>query len=187
LKIAVDVDSVLADVIVIWLKLFLKNYNKKIEKKDVNTWNFWKKLKIEKRDFEFLFTETWKEWIEIPPTENNISLGVENLSKIGTVDIVTGRTKNTINYVKSWLKLHSVRYTNFVYVPITVIKSELDYDVFIDDSPAIISRAARDNKYAIVYDQPWNKNLVLYPKILRVQNLLQAEEIISKISKIHNI
>ena len=38
-------------------------------------------------------------------------------------------------YWKNWLKLHDVTYHNYVSVIDGPMKADLDYDVFIDDSP----------------------------------------------------
>ena len=46
LKIALDVDSVLADVIIPWNKNYKKLYGKILKKSDINTWDFWKKLEL---------------------------------------------------------------------------------------------------------------------------------------------
>jgi uncharacterized protein len=155
LKIALDVDGVLADVIESWL-----SYNNKIRptisKSQISEWDFWKNHNINKFDFYNELSICWKSWETIPPTENNISSATKQLSHIGTVDIVTARDDSTHDDVKNWLKLHNVDFNNYVGVLEGVEKSKLDYDVFIDDSPLNAKSMLEKGKSVILYSQPWN-------------------------------
>src|SRR3989304_8541314 len=92
MKIALDVDSVLADVIVTWLDVYREFSGRSLKKAEVNTWNFWKTLGLTRKQFEDIFTEAWVRWERIPPTENNLAGTVKRLRRLHTVDIVTGRT-----------------------------------------------------------------------------------------------
>jgi uncharacterized protein len=155
LKIALDVDGVLADVIESWL-----SYNNKIRptisKSEISEWDFWKNHDINKFDFYNELSICWKSWENIPPTENNIASATKQLSKIGTVDIVTARDYSTHDDVKNWLKLHNVDFNNYVGVVEGVEKSKLDYDIFIDDSPLNAKSMLEKGKSVILYSQPWN-------------------------------
>jgi hypothetical protein len=55
------------------------------------------------------------------------------------------------------------------------MKADLDYDVFIDDSPLNAEQFLKNNKKVILYSQPWNQH-VPENKIHRVSNLLEAIE-----------
>ncbi|CAD6516998.1 conserved hypothetical protein [metagenome] len=134
MKIALDVDGVLADVIESWL-IYNNKIRSNISKDDITNWDFWKKFKINRFDFYEELTFCWKDWNSIPPTENNLSIATQNLSNLGQVDIVTARELSTDSFVKSWLKLHDISYQNYVSVIDGPMKANLDYDVFIDDSP----------------------------------------------------
>ena len=155
MKIALDVDGVLADVIESWL-----SYNNKIRptisKSQISEWDFWKNHNINKFDFYNELSICWKSWETIPPTENNISSATKQLSHIGTVDIVTARDDSTHDDVKNWLKLHNIDFSNYVGVLEGVEKSKLDYDVFIDDSPLNAKSMLEKGKSVILYSQPWN-------------------------------
>ena len=43
MKIALDVDGVLADIILVWINEYNKKYNAVIEKQIIEHWDFWKK------------------------------------------------------------------------------------------------------------------------------------------------
>ncbi|MDE1764261.1 MAG: hypothetical protein KGI27_14310 [Thaumarchaeota archaeon] len=182
MRIALDVDGVLADVIDAWL-----SYNNKvrttISKSDISEWDFWKKYNINKFDFYKELSECWKSWKTILPTENNISRASRELSKMGTVDIVTAREDSTHDDVKNWLKMHDVAFKNYVGVVEGTEKAKLDYDVFIDDSPINAETMLAREKSVILYNQPWNLQFP-DPRAKRIYELREAVEIISKID--HN-
>ena len=172
MKIALDVDGVLADVILPWLE-HNNSKRKKISKSDIIDWDFWKKFKINRYDFYQELSLCWKNWSSIPPTQQNLSAITKNLSKLGQVDIVTAREKNTNSYVKNWLNHHNIIYDNYVSVIDGTMKVDLDYDVFIDDSPLNALQISQKNKKIILYSQPWNKH-VSNDLVLRISNLEDA-------------
>lgn len=177
-----DVDGVLADVIDAWL-----SYNNKVRttilKSDISEWDFWKKYNINKFDFYKELSTCWKSWTTIPPTENNISHASWELSKMGTVDIVTAREDSTHDDVKNWLKMHDVIFKNYVGVVEGTEKAKLDYDVFIDDSPINAEAILAREKSVILYSQPWNLQFP-DPRAKRIYELEEAVGIIGKIN--HN-
>jgi uncharacterized HAD superfamily protein len=172
MKIALDVDGVLADVIQSWLN-YSNSIRDKISIHEITDWDFWKKHKINRYDFYAELSSCWKNWKEIPPTEENLSLVTKNLSELGTVDIVTAREHSTDPFVKNWLEYHDVSYDNYVSVIDGPMKADLDYDVFIDDSPLNALKIIQQNKKMILYSQPWNQNIT-DKQIHRVSNLFEA-------------
>ena len=82
----------------------------------------------------------WKRWETIPTTEKNLEKTTKKLLEFGTVDIVTAREQFTNVYVKDWLQFHNISYTNYVSVIDGTFKADLDYDLFIDDSPLNIQK-----------------------------------------------
>lgn len=175
-----DVDGVLADVIHSWL-----SYNNKIRtvilKSDISEWDFWKKYNINKFDFYKELSTCWKSWKDIPPTESKISHASKELSKIGTVDIVTAREDSTHDDVKNWLKMHDIVFKNYVGVAEGTEKAKLDYDVFIDDSPINAESMLAQGKSVILYDQPWNTAFP-DPRAKRIYELTKAIDAIEEIN-----
>ena len=172
LKIGLDVDGVLADVIQSWL-----SYNNKVRstilKSEISEWNFWEKFQINKFDFYKELSMCWSSWENIPPTENDISLATTDLSKLGTVDIVTAREESTHVHVKNWLKSKKITYNNYVGVLEGIEKTKLDYDIFIDDSPINAKSMLDGNKSVMLYTQPWNLNFD-DPRAKRIYKLKDA-------------
>lgn len=172
MKIALDVDGVLADVIQSWLN-YSNSIRQEIQKNEIVDWNFWKKFKIDRYDFYAELSSCWKNWISIPPTEENLSLTTKNLSNIGQVDIVTARERSTDSFVKNWLEHYNISYDNYVSVIDGPMKADLDYDVFIDDSPLNALKFLENKKNVILYSQPWNQQIT-EKNIHRISNLSEA-------------
>lgn len=174
MKIALDVDGVLADVIESWL-IYSNKIRDRISKDDITNWDFWKKFKINRYDFYEELTTCWKNWNSIPPTEDNLSIITQNLSNFGQVDIVTAREISTDSFVKNWLKLHDVTYQNYVSVIDGPMKADLDYDIFIDDSPLNAIKFLKRKKKVFLYSQPWNQH-ISDQNIQRISTLSEAVE-----------
>ena len=174
MKIALDVDGVLADVIMSWLN-YSNSIRPEIAKHQITSWEFWNEFEIDRYDFYTELSSCWKNWMTIPTTEKNLSSITKSLTDIGQVDIVTARERSTDSFVKSWLDHHNIEYDNYVSVIDGPMKADLDYDVFIDDSPLNAEQFLKNNKKVILYSQPWNQH-VPENKIHRVSNLLDAIE-----------
>ena len=57
------------------------------------------------------------------------------------------------------------------------MKADLDYDIFIDDSPLNAIKFIQNNKKVILYSQPWNQHISNH-ELFRISNLSEAIEII---------
>jgi uncharacterized HAD superfamily protein len=55
------------------------------------------------------------------------------------------------------------------------MKADLDYDVFIDDSPLNAVKFLENNKKVILYSQPWNMHISNH-NLDRITNLSEAIE-----------
>ncbi len=178
MKIGLDVDGVLADVIQSWL-----SYNNKIRttisKSDITEWDFWKNFQINKFDFYKELSLCWSSWESIPATEMDISRSSIDLSKLGTVDIVTAREESTHAHVKNWLESKKITYSNYVGVLEGIEKTKLDYDIFIDDSPINAKSMLDANKIVLLYTQPWNINFH-DERVRRIHRLKDAVSIIQQ-------
>ncbi len=176
MKIALDVDGVLADVIVSWIEINNQNRTK-ISKNDVTSWDFWKQFNIDRFDFYSELSKCWENWNEIPPTEKNLQESTKLLNQNATVDIVTAREQYTDTFVKNWLNHFNISYDNYVSVIDGTMKADLDYDLFIDDSPLNAEKFTLKNKKFLLYNQPWNQNIQL-KNVNRISNLFDVVKLI---------
>jgi 5'(3')-deoxyribonucleotidase len=178
LRIGLDVDGVLADVIQSWLS-YNNNIRSTILKSEISEWDFWKKFHINKFDFYKELSVCWSSWEKIPATENDISSATADLSKLGTVDIVTAREESTHVHVKNWLRSKNITYNNYVGVLEGIEKTKLDYDIFIDDSPINAKSMLDGGKSVLLYTQPWNLDFD-DPRAQRIYKLKDAVSAIKK-------
>ncbi len=184
LKVAVDLDGVLAETMEVWCKRANQEFGKSLKLEDLNTWASWEVVDIPKNDFYRILDEVWDSWRDIPPTEPEIAGKLARIERFGRIDIVTGRSLNTVESVKKWLRYHKVRYENFVRVRGWRDKVHLDYDVFIDDAPELMPLISRSPLlWGILYDRPWNRDVVDMPRVLKAKNWGQMPELLQKIQK----
>ena len=179
MKIALDLDGVLADVLIPWIVHTNTVRHTSMSKRDITDWMFWKKLKIPREQFYTELAECWRNWHSIPPTEPGLANSTKDLSSLGSVDIVTAREPGTDIFVKRWLAHHGIIYDRYVSVATGIMKADLNYDVFIDDSPVNAHEFVKRGKRVIVYSQPWNVDCIS-EKMTLVTNMAGAVSIISR-------
>jgi len=177
-RVAVDVDGTLADVMPMWVKVFNEEYSRNLDYRSINKWTFWSDLGISTREFFKIFSKAWSRWEEIKPIEENVAVSMKMLQQICSLDVVTGRTKDTLKYVKKWLEKHQITYDRFIAVSSWQQKIYLAYDFYIDDSPDLARLAARKRKMVLLYNQPWNKEVKEGVWVKRINNLSAAIEIL---------
>jgi 5'(3')-deoxyribonucleotidase len=182
-KIALDFDNVLADTMTGWINYYNKQFGRSLKKADITLWKFWelKSIGMEKGDSDRIFEEVWFRWQELRPLESNVGSTVKKLGELGDLDIVTA-AKGEIN---EWLRFHNVRHKNLIKTRSSK-KAELDYDIFIDDSPDDALEFGKRKKVCLLYDQPWNQpneTQYLYKEystIFRIKKLEEALDFIAR-------
>lgn len=184
LSIAVDLDGVLANTTLPFCDIINKRHSKHFTPSSFTRWKAWEVANIPKQEFFRALDEAWFNWRSIPPTEEDIGLKVRHLQELGRVDIVTGRSPDTVVPAQSWLKQHEVPFRSFVRTMGTLEKAELPYDIFIDDSPELMAGiATTPKKHGIMYTQPWNQNEPKMPRITRVEGWKQVPVAVMKITR----
>lgn len=105
------------------------------------------------------------------------------ICSFGKVHIVTGRSPETVQPAKGWLRKHKIRYDKFVRVISTIAKAKLSYDVFIDDSAELMSRlTSSTDRYGLLYSQPWNRDAREMPRIFRVDGWKHVPAVLEQLS-----
>jgi hypothetical protein len=84
----------------------------------------------------------------IPPEETMLDQYTAELAEGNTVDIVTARP-HVDEQMVWWLDEHNIEYRDFISYEEP--KYELEYDVFIDDNPAMFGECR-----LLLRNQPWN-------------------------------
>ncbi len=181
MRIALDVDGVLADLLGAWLRVYQEETGRYIERSEVDSWEFWAKYGITRSEFMKYMIVAWSRWWEITPLEEDMAEDVDNLSRYGDVDIVTQRPAKTVSYVKKWLDKHGVKYRRFTWVPPRKSKSEYSYDVYIDDSPRLAEELQQQGRLMLLYNQPWNSEVRCSSVIKRVNSLDECADQLEKL------
>ena len=174
--IAIDVDSVLADVMITWADEYSKHNGTRITKKDIIRWDIPTVLPISAEQVYQYFSHVWKHrWREIPPTEPDIGNITTRIHKKGyRISIITKRERPTAPYVAMWLDFHRIYADELLFIYDAVPKASYPFDVLIDDAPKNLVDIVAP-KSAIIFNQPWN---VDFEWPVRVNSLSEAEKLL---------
>ncbi len=184
-QIAVDLDGVLANTMESCCKIVNKRHSAHFEVSSFTQWKAWETANISKDEFFRALDEAWFEWRSIPPVKKKLAEKVGRLLRFANVDIVTGRSPETVTPAKSWLKSQRIVYNAFVRTNSTIEKVTLNYDLLIDDSPELItSLTAKPYGYAILYTQPWNKEIQEMPNVMRANSWDQIPELAHRMLRV---
>ena len=183
MKIALDFDGVLANTMELWVDEYNRLHpSKKITMDDIDRWAFFEKENIALSfDHAFeIFDFCWRHSELINPNESNQRFKVNSLRQLGQVDIVTSVIKNK-DKIKEWLINHSIAYASDIVF--NQKKWELDYDIFIDDSPSNAEEIRKLGKICLLYNQKWNRDVKEDNQVIRVYSLDHVADVIK--NKLH--
>jgi hypothetical protein len=154
--VAIDVDSVLADVMLIWADEYSKRNKTKVTKNQIVNWDIPTVLPITPDQVYRYFSYVWKyRWREIPPTEPKIGDVTKRIHRKGyRISIITKRERPTVPYVAKWLDLHRIYADELLFIYDAVPKASYPFDVLIDDAPKNLVDIVAP-KSAILFNQPW--------------------------------
>ena len=182
LKIAVDLDGVLAESMLVWCERANKEFGTHLRMEDIDSWSWWKRTQVSKDDFYRILDESWDEWSAIPPTEPDIAAKVSRIEKFGDLDIVTGRSKRTVEAARSWVDSQKIPYRRFVRVLGWRDKIFLNYNVYIDDAPDLMPLISQNpTAWGILYERPWNRSVEKMPKVLKAKSWRQIPALLRQI------
>ncbi len=182
LRIAVDLDGVLAETMEAWCKRAGQILGKRLTLEDLDSWASWRKFGITKDQFFALLNGVWDTWQDIPPTEPSLSAKVARIEDLGSLDIVTGRSRSTVESAKLWLADHKIPYQRFVRVEGWRDKVFLNYDVYIDDAPELMPLISRNPLMrGILYERPWNRDVGDLPRVFKVDKWAQIPKVLKEI------
>ncbi len=176
LKVAVDVDGVLADLYSRFLHLINKDFGTNYTINDIKDWNVFDMLPVlrdmkEKHGVKTAESVGWRyfdlAWLS-PHKLKPMSGAVEAMKKLVErrdlqLDIVTTRRIHSVPDIIRWIDLHGLPFHAIVILDAfnpnyPKDKARLDYDIYIDDSPGLARKMAEHpNKTQLLFDYPHNK------------------------------
>ena len=156
MKIAVDIDGVLADQVGAVLKVIEKEYGERYSKSDINRahWRFagrelWSEIARLLADPEYV--------LRVPLIEGS-QIAVKQLTE-HDVFVVTARRPNAEEATKKWLNAHFPCLTQYYHAK-TGAKHNIPSDVLIDDLDMNIVEFVKSNpnRRGILFEHPWSMN-----------------------------
>ena len=160
----------------------LGKVNVRFKLADLDTWASWRKLGITREQFFQFLDEAWDDWESIPPTEPRLTEKVRKIARSGQIDVVTGRSKESVRAAKTWLTEHKIPYQRFVRVPEWKDKIYLNYDIYIDDAPELMPLISHNPKmWGILYSRPWNRTVPELRQVFRVESWTEIPKLLEQI------
>ncbi|MBD3216148.1 MAG: hypothetical protein GF311_26275 [Candidatus Lokiarchaeota archaeon] len=177
MKIAVDVDGVLLDLMVTYCEIYNEQFETDYTKKDVIRWDFFEEWDINENQAFEIFHEIYENSFEIPLIDEYALFVLEQINKSHHVDIVSARSEQFTSQLGGTLKSHGInqgihyRHLILVHEKPYDIKLRLNYDLYIDDNPHLANAIReRNDEVLLLYDQPWNRVIDESENIIRVFN-----------------
>ncbi len=176
LHIAVDLDDVTIDFFQGNIDAMYREFGVLLLKEDVTTWDDNPVKLFPWADYGYadwwgwLRTRDWL-WATFPAIPGAIG-GVHALRAAGhNVECLTAKPDWAEPQVWRWLGRWRVPFQAVTIADLTTPKSTLTQaDILVDDKPSTIEDwvASADDRFGILYDQPWNRSMVLPERAVRV-------------------
>jgi len=109
MKIAVDIDGVLLDLMVTFCEIFNQRYNTNYRKKDVISWEFFKDWNVSEKESYEIFYKIYENSSSVPFIDENAPVILKKLNNIHHVDIVSARTSKYRHQLIKKLHEHDIK------------------------------------------------------------------------------
>jgi len=180
LKIMVDLDGVIWDIMGVFVDIYNKLYNENVKYEDINDWYYFSQDR-----FEVVYPLTLPRIMEYPILDNNIASYLFILNKVHDVNILT-KEVNSVETLEEKLRTLGIikgrHYNEIIRIKVSDKKVNYEADIYIDDYPGMAKDMEKFPKRVLLfYDQPWNQRYVEGGNVIRVSDW---QEILSFINKI---
>ena len=186
MRIAIDIDGVLLDLMVSYCEIFNERHKTEYTKKDVKNWEFFRDWNIAEEESFEIFYELYENTMSVPFIDNRAPEYMKELNFSHDVYIVSAREPQYRSQIIKKLKSHDVK-KKVQYVDLILLrhkpydlKLSQRFDVYVDDNPNLVEPIKKKREgYLLLYDQPWNQNSVCIDNVIRVFNWQEVYEIIN--------
>lgn len=183
MKIAIDIDGVLLDIMQTYCEIYNKRYHTNYKKKDVIRWDFFNDWNINEEIAFNIFYEIYVDSMNVPFIDENAPRIMQKLNERYDLDIVSARLPEYRSAIVEKLNFHNVRegiqFDELILLhhkPYD-IKLKQNYDVYVDDNPNLVEPIKKlENRKLLLFDQPWNNHSVCENNVYRVYNWEDVEE-----------
>jgi len=182
-KIAVDIDGVLLDIVMNFCDIFNKKHGTSYTKNDITNWKFYNDWNISEEEAFEIFFEIYQNTMSVPFIDDTAPEFMEKLNKDHDVHILSARTSEYRAQIIEKLNFHNIKkgeqYIDLILVYHKPYASKQDYkfDVYVDDNPHLADAIKKmKDRYLLLYDQPWNQDFTCENNIIRVHNWNEVYE-----------
>jgi 5'(3')-deoxyribonucleotidase len=172
LRIAVDIDGVLADQVSLILKRLNSKYGLKLKKDDITEWD--QKIADTNIKIEIENALLERDYILSLPLIQGSKEGMKYLYQNHHVTVATARPKITEDTTRKWVSSH-FKYHDFCN---TKGKSKdcVDSDVLIDDYVPNIEEFSKNKGVGLLFSQPWNRERNRLENLIRESKVLCCDD-----------
>lgn len=185
MKIAVDIDGVILDMILRVCEIFNERFNSNYSKDNIKRWEFFKDWDVPEEEIFKIFYKAYEESMTLPLIDKNTPEILKKLNNQHHVDLVTARNikyeSHLIERLNSLEITKGVQYLKLIHANAKPYdaKIRLGYDIYIDDNPNLVESAGNfPEKRILLYDQPWNRHVREIENVARVYNWKQIEKVL---------
>ena len=181
LKIGIDIDGVLADIVRTMLPLLARECGRAVKHDDIICYSFSEALNIPEERVAALMEEVIAEGhFGAAPVIDGAVEALELLYH-HTLWLVTSRPECVRNETVRWLAQHRVPYHELVFAPATGKARNGDgFDLFVEDNLETALVLSGEDIPVLLFDWPWNQHPALPPNVQRVRNW---QEILSVVQR----
>jgi uncharacterized HAD superfamily protein len=170
LKIAIDIDGVIVDLVTAMLPLLSKACGRPVHHEDIYCFDIGKALNIESK-MQYIWDQVYhSDILQTAPPIKGAIMGLDKLSN-HEIWLVTHRPKWTQQDTELWLKEKKIKYHRLEFVRSTKkLSVGPDFDVFLEDNLEQACAIAEAGIQAILLSHPWNTCTTLPEKCIRVSD-----------------
>ena len=188
MKIAIDIDGVLIDLMVEYCRIFNSIYGTSYKKEDVTDWEFFKDWGISEEEAFSVFNQIYEDSISVPFIDNEAPNVMKSLNLKHEVFIVSARESEFKAPIIKKLNFHEIK-KNIHYKKLILLthkpydlKLSKHFDVYVDDNPNLVDPIKKlKNKFLLLYDQPWNQNCKCECNVIRVHSWKEVHKEINNL------
>ncbi|MFX1445753.1 MAG: hypothetical protein ACFFHV_20245 [Promethearchaeota archaeon] len=189
MKIAIDIDGVLLDIVVNFCKIFNKKHGTSYNKKDITNWEFFNNWNITEEEAFKIFFQIYENTMSVPFIDKNAPKYMEELNHSHEVYILSARTSQYRSQIIEKLNFHGIK-KGEQYIALILVehkpyasKQDYEFDIYVDDNPHLANAIKMmKDRYMLLYDQPWNKDFLCTNNVIRVYNWNDVYEQINDIN-----
>ncbi|MCF7871860.1 hypothetical protein K9L97_02395 [Candidatus Woesearchaeota archaeon] len=195
MRIGIDIDEVLADLIPQVLIYFNKKENTNHEKENIKKFDLshlWKTTKNDTIQKIYEFYQS-KEFEQTKPVKDSQKI-IKKLTKKHELYAITARPELTKEKTVNWIKKHhpnmfkEIHFSNDLVQTTkknkTQICKSLKIQVMIEDNLNYAKKIAKTGTKILLLNQPWNQTKKLPENIVRVKNWKEIEQKLTKITTV---